>query len=53
MSKMSELLIEIQQLLSDGYSPSTVAQALGIPLSWVITESIEEPAPEMFDDVQF
>lgn len=53
MSKMSELSIEIQQLLSDGYSPTIIAQALGIPLSWVTAADDFKDADQEFEDVPF
>lgn len=38
MSRMSEIAIEIQQLLQDGYKPEQVSKRLGVPLSWVYAE---------------
>lgn len=35
MSKMSELHIEIQELLEDGFVPSEVAEKLEVPIDWV------------------
>lgn len=32
---MSELAVEIEEMLVQGYSPKTVAQVLEIPESWV------------------
>ena len=35
MSKMSDLFIEIEELLSEGFNPLDVAGELDIPLDWV------------------
>lgn len=32
---MSELAIEIEEMLANGHCPHTVAQVLEIPVSWV------------------
>jgi hypothetical protein len=41
MSKMSELHIEIQELLMDGVRPSIIAQELNIPVTWVYPVMID------------
>jgi hypothetical protein len=45
MSRMSELDLDIQDLLEKGKSPMEVARELEIPVSWVFEtqESVEEP----------
>ena len=35
MSKMSELTLEISDMLEAGYLPVTIARNLEIPISWV------------------
>jgi len=45
MSRMSELDLDIQDLLEKGKSPMEVARELEIPVSWVYEagETVEEP----------
>jgi hypothetical protein len=38
MSKMAELSMEIQCMLSRGYPPETIANLLEIPISWIFEE---------------
>lgn len=35
MSKMSEVSIEIQELLEDGETPVEIANRLNVPVTWV------------------
>ena len=35
MSKMSNLMLEIQEMIADGYSPIEIAEKLRVPLQWV------------------
>ena len=35
MSKISELSIDIQEMLEEGYRPVTIATMLGVPVTWV------------------
>ena len=35
MSKMSEISLEIQELLVDGVRPSVIATELNVPIVWV------------------
>lgn len=35
MSKMSELHIDIQVMLNQGYRPATISSMLDIPESWI------------------
>jgi hypothetical protein len=49
MGKMKELLIDIEQMLIDGYEPQEVANTFGIPLKDVL--AVEERM--FFDDSDF
>lgn len=40
MSKMSDLWIEIQELLEDGADPLFIAEKLQVPVDWI--ESVAE-----------
>jgi hypothetical protein len=42
MSKMSDLTVEISDMLEAGYLPVTVARILEIPVNWVY-ETADEP----------
>lgn len=42
MSRMSELSIEIQDLLEEGYLPVTIARRLEVPITWVFEEIKQE-----------
>lgn len=35
MSKMAEIMLDIEELLREGYKPVTVAAMLNVPVSWV------------------
>lgn len=35
MSKMGEIAMEIEDLLRQGYKPTTIAAILNVPLEWV------------------
>jgi len=37
MSKMAELHLEITERLSDGATPEAIAEALQVPLDWVLS----------------
>ena len=37
MSRMSELQLEITERLSDGATPEAIAEALQVPLDWVLS----------------
>ena len=43
MSKMSDLDIQIQELLDQGQTPFMIAQMLDVPVSWVY--EVEENSP--------
>tara|TARA_B110000503_G_scaffold99050_1_gene148291 strand:- start:904 stop:1065 length:162 start_codon:yes stop_codon:yes gene_type:complete len=53
MSKMSELAFDIEQMLTEGYSPKTIAAMLECPMSIVYdcieALSMEENLNEMAD----
>ncbi len=38
MSKMSDLSLEIQDMLEAGYLPVTIARQLEVPITWVFEE---------------
>jgi hypothetical protein len=42
MSAMSELSIDIHNMLTEGFSPNTVARILEIPVSWVYETMSQE-----------
>jgi glutamate synthase domain-containing protein 1 len=35
MSKMAEIMLDIEELLREGYKPVTVAAMLNVPVQWV------------------
>ena len=37
MSRMSELAIEIEERLASGATPEAIAEALQVPLDWVLS----------------
>jgi hypothetical protein len=46
MSRMSDLSLEISDMLEAGYLPVTIARNLEIPVSWVYeTDDTEELSP--------
>jgi hypothetical protein len=38
MSRMGELVLEIDEMLYAGHAPETIASVLQIPLEWVIAQ---------------
>ena len=48
MSVMSELAMEIEDMLIDGDHPTVIARVMGVPLSMVydVLETIDQPAEE-------
>jgi hypothetical protein len=48
MSRMSELSIDIQAMLEEGYEPRTIARYLEIPVEWVYEEMSLESDNELF-----
>jgi hypothetical protein len=42
MSAMSNMSIEIQGMLEDGYLPVTIARQLEIPITWIFEEIEQE-----------
>ena len=51
MSKMAELAMEIEDLLRQGFKPTTVAAMLHVPLKWV--EDTEEDLMHLADPRSF
>lgn len=41
MSAMSDLAIDIEEMLAEGYEISTIATVLNIPKSWVVEAAAE------------
>jgi len=42
MSAMSELSIDIHNMLTNGFSPNTIARILEIPVNWVYETMTQE-----------
>jgi hypothetical protein len=36
MSKLRDLILDIQDLLEQGFSPQTISDRLGVPHQWVL-----------------
>jgi hypothetical protein len=47
MSKMSDLSLEIHQMLDEGFRPNTISCLLGVPIEWVynIADTEKESDP--------
>ena len=50
MSAMSDLSIEINGMLQDGYLPVTIARELDIPVTWIF-EEIEQDELSPFETI--
>ena len=50
MSAMSNLSIEIQDMLEEGYLPVTIARELDVPITWVF-EEIEQDELSPFETI--
>jgi hypothetical protein len=50
MSRMSELSMEIQDMLEEGYLPVTIARQLEVPITWVF-EEIEQEELSPFETI--
>ena len=50
MSNMSDLSIDIQNMLEDGYLPVTIARQLEVPITWVF-EEIEQEELSPFETI--
>lgn len=48
MSAMSNLVLDMQEMLNAGYNPVTVADVLNVPIEWVEAE-VESMNNEEFD----
>ena len=42
MSTMSDISIDIKNMLEDGYLPVTIAKQLEIPITWIFEEIEQE-----------
>ena len=51
MSVMSELSMDIQDMLEEGFAPATIARILEIPVSWVYEASVQETSAEDYLDI--
>ena len=49
MSKMSDVSIDIQNMLEDGEYPVVIARQLSIPVAWVYTV-LEQMDPDCIED---
>lgn len=49
MSKMSELVIDIEELLQQNYSVNTIAKVLNIPIEWVQSVSSTYESDENYE----
>lgn len=47
---MSDIAIDIVDLLNEGLEPSQVAYRLGIPLDWVFSEIIQDMMVQQTED---
>ncbi len=50
MSAMSNLSLEIQDMLEEGYLPVTIARELDVPITWVF-EEIEQDELSPFETI--
>jgi len=50
MSTMSNLSLEIQDMLEEGYLPVTIARELDVPITWVF-EEIEQDELSPFETI--
>lgn len=50
MSKLAEILTEVQDLLEDGYAVNEVAEKLNIPVDWVIDTEHELMGMHQYGD---
>jgi len=50
MSKMSDLSLQIQDMLEEGYLPVTIARQLEIPVTWV-HEEVEQEELSPFETI--
>jgi hypothetical protein len=45
MSKMSDIILDIQGMLEDGVHPTSIARQLEVPLTWVY-DALEQMEPD-------
>lgn len=50
MSKMADLLIEVEERLKMGYAANEVAEQLNIPINWVIDTELELMGMHQYGD---
>ena len=50
MSRMSDLSLEIQGMLEEGYLPVTIARQLEVPITWVF-EEVEQDELSPFETI--
>ena len=50
MSRMSDLSVEIQDMLEEGYLPVTIARELDVPITWVF-EEVEQDELSPFETI--
>jgi hypothetical protein len=50
MSRMSDLSLEIQDMLEEGYLPVTIARELEVPITWVF-EEVEQDELSPFETI--
>lgn len=46
MSKMSEILIDIEEMLCEGLAPAEIARVLNVPVNWVYSTEQELLYPQ-------
>jgi hypothetical protein len=44
MSKMADIMLDIEMMIEDGVHPATIAKMLGIPIVWVY-DTLEQMEP--------
>jgi hypothetical protein len=44
MSKMADVMLDIEMMIEDGVHPATIAKMLGIPIVWVY-DTLEQMEP--------
>lgn len=55
MARMSELMIDVEEMLRDGMNAGTVAETLGVPYDWVkeIEFAMDFPENDAFETCNF
>ncbi len=52
MGRISDILVDIEELLDQGHEPRTVALMLDIPIDWVYTVEEGEFREDSFEEQQ-